>query len=572
MAVTDEQVRQILARMEHAKQQRSWWESTLWTPVIELLFPQMGSMLSGAELDAAEKRGANAYDGTPEWAADVLVAGMHNGLTPDNSKWFNWHLRPKELNDIPEVKKIREKRADITREYLQSSNYHEQTKQCYRQLAGLGTGIKWREKDPDKMFRFEVLKLSECALIENRRGMIDCLFRECKWTARNAYKAWGDKCSDAIKTAVKSESGSSIDQEYPFVMAVVPREDFGLARDVTLKDNQNMKYACLWIDQTAPDGQKVMEESGFNIFPASVPRWEKIPGDRSPYGRGPGIKALQDMGMLNELAKSNAMAAELMLFPSLAVPASGFDKTLKLTPRGQNRYTGADSNNGIYPINQVGSLPYSIDIQKAMREAVMDRFYVKAFLMLSDYEGSADRTQLEIMERKQEKLQILGPMLGTQKIEHLDADLDWCYEVLEQAGEFPDWPDEVYMFAEENITIEYVSPLFSALQLGEANAAIEVYQTAALISQARGGDPSVFDNLNDDRTLLLIAERKGAPMSILSSTAERTANRQARQRVQQEEAAIQQSLAAVQAAKEMGQISTSSEEPNALTDIVGAIQ
>ena len=270
MAVTDEQVRQLLARMEYGKQHRQWWETTLWTPVIEMLFPQMGSMLSGGTINPAEKRGSKAYDGTPESAADILIAGMHNGLTPDNMKWFNWFLKPKELNDIAEVKKVREKRRDITLEYLQSSNYHEQTKQTYRQLAALGTGIKWREKDPDKMFRFEVLKLSECILIENRYGAVDCMFRECKWTARNAFKAWGDKCADAIKNAVRSESGNSMDQEYPFVMAVVPREDFGLARDVTLKDNKNMKFACIWIDPNASSGSKVMDETGFNLFPASV--------------------------------------------------------------------------------------------------------------------------------------------------------------------------------------------------------------------------------------------------------------------------------------------------------------
>ena len=559
--VTEEQVRQILARMDAGKTIRRWWETNLWNPVIELLFPQMGSMLSGAYRNPGEKRGSKAYDGTPEWSAEIMTSGMYNGLTPENYKWFRWKVDPDWLNDVDEVREALEERENIAMKYLYSSNFPDETKQAFRQCGALGTAIKWREKDPEKMFRFEVLKLSDCVIVENRYGKVDTLFRECKWTARNAYREWGEKCSEAVRNAAK---GTNIDTQFDFIHAIVPRDDFDIKRDDRMRDAQNMKWAEVWIDSGT---KRVMSEAGFRNFPASVWRWEKIPGDFSPYGRGPGIKVLQDMGMLNAQAKMNMIAGESMVEPAMAIP-DGFEKEPNLHPRGRNRYSHAlTGGNIIAPIHTVTSLPFAVDAQDRQSKAVQRRFYVDAFLMLSDYQGSADRTVIEIMERKQEKLQILGPMLGTQKIEHLDADLDDVWRMLEEAGKFPPLPDIVYQYA-TNIVTEYESPLLTAQKKNESSAATRVYQVAGVISQAKGGDMAVFDNLNDDETIRMFAEREGAPTKILIGIKERDARRKARADQQQQEAAMQQSMAAVQASQQLGQISTKPDEPNALTDIV----
>ena len=45
------------------------------------------------------------------------------------------------------------------------------------------------------------------------------------------------------------------------------------------------------------------------------------------------------------------------------------------------------------------------------------------------------------MIRNQEKLLILEPMLSRQKVEHLEADLDWAFATLYELGYFPDPPD-----------------------------------------------------------------------------------------------------------------------------------
>ncbi len=561
--ITEEQIKHILARRDYGKQQRTWWETNLWNPVIEMLFPQMGSMISGGTINPGEKRGSKAYDGTPESACDILVAGMHSGLTPDNYPWLHWALKPKELNEINEVKRISQKRAEITIEFLQSSNFHDETNKLYRQCAALGTGIKWREKDPRDLFRFQVLKLTECVLIENRYGRVDGLIRECKWTARNAMKAWGNKCSQTIKNAV--ESGNH-ETEFDFLMVVLPRDDFDMPRDSAKRDSLNMKYTCLWLDLSQTEGNKVMEETGFREFPASVWRWEKIPGDNSPYGRGPGIKALQDMGVLNAQAKTNAIAGEFSVKPPIAIPSDGFDKSPVFKPGSMHYYNPA-STGKIYPINTIGNLPYSIDMQQSMRQIIKSRFYVDAFLMISSLDEANYKNVAEIMARRQEKLMILGPTLGTQKNEHLSTDMDWAYSTLEDAGEFPYWPDEVYQYG-ERVDPDYKSPLLVALERGEADAAIEVYQTAALISQAEGGNPEVFDALDKDFTLRLVGERKGAPMGMFVKDEARDGKRKARLEQQQQMVAEQQSMAAVEAAKNLGSISTHPDEPNALTSIV----
>jgi hypothetical protein len=560
--IETEKISQILARMAYGKQIRSWWEANLWNPVVELLCPQMGPMLSGTYQNQGDKRGSKAYVGDPEWALDVLVSGMHSGLTPDNYKWLKRRLVPSFLNDIREVKVWLEETEEIAAEVLQSTNFHEETKQMYRQGASFGTGIKWREKDPLKVIRFEVLKLTDCIVLENRQGQVDTLFRECKWTARNAYKEWGDKCSEAVKSAARS---GGMDQLFDFVHAVVPRDDFELARDDRKRDTLNMEWAEFWID---PSNKNVLAEGGFKEFPASVWRWEKVPGDFSPYGRGPGIKALQDMGMINAQEKLNALAGELTVRPSMAIPDDGFDKFVDLNPGGRNRWTGQRQ---IHPINQTGNLPYAIEMQKAKQEAINRRFHVEAFLMISDYSGSADRTVIEIMERKQEKLQILGPMLGTQKIEHLDADGRDIFRMLAEAGRLPQPPDVVLQLGQD-IVFDFDSPLLVALRKNESSAITRVWQVGTLISQAKGGDPEVFDNLDPDYSIRTVAEREGAPMKMIVDERVRDGTRKKREIQQAQLAAMQQGMAAVQAAQQLGQVSTKSDEPNLLTDVAGMSQ
>ena len=558
MIETTEQIQQILKRWQNAKNKRSSWEG-LCNAGMEYILNEHGSLkLKSSEITQGERRGNKAYDGTPESALDVLVFGLVSGLCPDNAKWFKWQLVPAWLNDLREVKAWLEECESVTYEVMQATNYTDSTAETFQQLAAFGTGCKLIVKDRDKIFRCDVLRLTDTCFIENEQGRVDTLFHEFSLSARNAYARWGDKCPDVVKNAINSNNH---DSEHQYMRAILPRDDF----DPKKRDNLNMQYASLWF---YPSTKKLLEESGFDGFPASVPRWQKIPGE-GPYGRGPGIKALQDMGVLNQQERSNLIGGHKMVEPPMAIPEDGFEKALNMNPKAVNRYVRniITDPRMVMPLTTMTNLPFAVEMQERKAKAVRARFFVDAFLMFD--QDNPQMTATEALERKQEKLTILGPMIGRQRHEHLDSDLDEIFRILDDEGYFPPPPDVVLEYG-QRINTEYVSPMAMAQRRMDSDATLKVYQVAGVIAQATGR-PDVLEVLDDDAAIRLVADRERAPVEILKSEEQVRQEREARKQAENEAVAMQQGMAAVQAAQQLGQISTNPAEPNAAVDVAKAL-
>jgi hypothetical protein len=550
----DDRISQILKRWNLAKQARKPWES-LWQQCAEWVMPQSPSMLFGQESKSGEKRGQKAYDGTPESANDVFTSGLHSGITPPNQKWFRWQAVPFGLNKVPAVRAWLEECEEITFFALNNSNWNQSINSVYRQIGAFGTAVNYIEEDLEKILRFSVFKLSDIAVIENRRNQVDTLFRSFKWSARNAFEAWGAKCPDVVKTAMQN---NSMDLEFDFLHVVAPRSDF----DPANTDRLNMPFQSLWI---YPANKTVMDEGGYREFPYIVSRAETYPGE--VYGRGPAIKALQDIGVLNQQEVTNLKAAHKMVEPPLQVPEDGFSKAIDLSPRAinlANRTAGGYAK--IEPIITGLNLPYAIEQQERKAAAVRQRFFVDVFLMLSDH---PDMTATEVLERKQEKLLILGPVLGRLQTETIDPVLDRVFRIMFDGGHFPAPPDELLMYAKD-IKTEYLSPLALAQRMADVQATRAVYMDAAMIAKATGRTDAI-DTLKDDEAIRLIAERHGAPAEILRSKEEVAQIIQARQQEMQEQAAMQQALAATQGAKDLAAAKMNPEDPNALTETAKAM-
>lgn len=554
----DEKIQQIIRRNDAAKLVRAQYWEVLWDQVVQFLFPQYGSMIYGAQYLPGEKRGHRAYDNTPESALDILVAGLQSGTIPENFEWFDWALVPKWLNQLPEVRTWCQKCRDIAMEFIQASNYSAATANTYRHLGVFGTACKFREEDPDKALRFKTLRLTDCVFFEDARGIVDTLFREFKLSARNAVREWGDKAPDVCRTAVSS---GNHEQEFPFLHAVFPRDDF----DPGKRDRKNMRWASWWI---YPTTKTLLDEGGFEMFPASVPRWDKMDDASyaagvalggSVYGRGPGIKILQDMGLLNQQARSNLIAGHKMVEPALAIPDDGFEQTVDLSPNAQNRWNSGKAKVGIQPIVTVANLPFAIETQDRTANAIKRAFHVDTFLAVSEHPS---KTATEVLELRQEKLVILEPMVSRQKTEHLDLDLDWIFHVLDRQGVFPPPPDAVLQFG-SRINTEYESPLFMAQRAIKAQKVISVFQSAGMIAQTTG-KPDVLDNLDSDAAISIIVESGGAPEEILVDPEARDKMRAARVEQMKQEIALKEGQAAADAAHKLGKVPT--DERNVTAD------
>jgi len=362
-------VNQILRRNEAAKSiRRQRWEY-LWDEVMGFLWPQMGSMKAQTAFMPGEKRGSRCYDGTPENALDIMIAGLQIGTIPENYPWLDWELVPKWLNQSKEVRLWLQRCRDITLEFLAASNYAMATNLTYKHLGAYGTACKFRTKSnqPGKAFSFNTLRLTDCVFFEGKDGVVDSLIWEFKLSARNSVARWGDDAPGSCKRAV--ESGNH-DAEFQYVQAIFPREDY----NGEYRDNKNMPYAS-WIIN--PAKRELVEESGYRVFPASVPRWDKLDDsafsggaqmEGGVYGRGPGIKLLQDMGVLNQQARSNLIGGQKMVEPALDIPDDGYEREIMTYPGAQNRFNVKRAGGArIGIVNDIRDLPFSVNMQDRQR-------------------------------------------------------------------------------------------------------------------------------------------------------------------------------------------------------------
>jgi len=545
-------VNSILTRNNKEKVARKNWEA-LWNLAGEFVNPQHGSMLADSVRIAGEKRGDKAYEGTPEWAKDLMVAGLYTGLCSDADKWFKWSMQNPAMNQDEEVKRFLEAATETAYYAVNGSNYGEATKSAFEHQASFGTSIKYIEKNAKTIINTQIFRLTDCVFFEDEYGNVDTLFREFDISARNAIKKWGDKCPDIIRQM--DESGNPDDTKQ-FLHAVCPREDY----DPTRIDRVNMPIASYWI---FPGERKLIDEGGYWGMPYTVTRMYKQAGEKC--GRGAAIKALQDMGLLNQMEKDNLLGAHKMVKPPLAIPADAFNKRLDLSPDGHNYFN--PSKGRIEPINTIANLPFSVEMQDRKAKAVSRWFHTDTFLMISQAIDS-QKTATEVMELKQEKLEMLGPLIGSQKRGHLDLDLDRIFSICLETEYFPPIPDILLDSAGMGqIQTEYTGPLFEAQRKRDSQSIIKVYQTAGLMAQTTQR-PEVLDNLNDDRSFRIIADRETCPNEALNAIEEVKAIRQQRQQALQMQEMAQQGMAAVEAAKSLGQTPTGTpEEPNALGDL-----
>lgn len=549
---SDKIVKDIIDRNSRLKNARSNWE-TLWNDVGQFVQAQTGSMLSGGRQDG-EKRGSMIYDGTPESAKDVMVAGIYSGLCPDNYKWFKWSTVPLELYEMPEVKEWLGECEDVTYLALNDSNYGDVTLSAFESQVAFGTAVKYIETNPAKLINCQLIDLTECVFAENDQRIVDTLFREFSLSARNAIRRFGTKKLPEV--ILRADESGNKDDKFSFLHAVFPRQDY----DPSKRDKMNMPFQSLWV---YPDGRVLLEEGGYREFPYSVPRMYKQGNE--VYGRGPAIKAMSDMGVLNQMAATNLTAGQRMVEPALQVPDDGYPKSVDLSPGALNLYS---SRGEIKPIVTGINVPFGLELQQRQEQAVQRWFHVDVFLAIT--QSDVRMTATEALERKQEKLMLLGPVIGRQKREHLDSDLDRVFAILYDNGYYPPPPDVVLQYLDRMQT-EYTSPLFQAQIRRDSESIMSVYSKAAMLAQATGR-LEVLDNLNDDEAIRLIADRENLPPEVLIDQKEIAAIRQQRAQQQQAMQQAQAGMAAVEAAKSLGQTPMDPSQPNAMTQLLGMQQ
>jgi hypothetical protein len=268
----------------------------------------------------------------------------------------------------------------------------------------------------------------------------------------------------------------------------------------------------------------MLEESGFEEWPIPTGRFYKAPMEA--YGRSPAMTALPDVKMINEIMKVTIKAAQKSVDPSILVPNDGFMNPLRSVPGGVNVF-----DSSIMTAGDIGQLPSAnpgigLDFVQQLSERIRSIFFVDQL----QFAGGPQMTATEVLQRAEEKLRLMGPILGRVKTELLGPIIDRAFAILGRQGKFSAAPD---ILQGQAIEIVYVSPIAQAQRQQEANGFLRAQEVLIGLTNF---NPDLLDNLDQDKVFRDFVELFGVSPDKLRPPQERDDIREQRnqQRAQQQ--------------------------------------
>jgi len=520
----DPKAKMVIERYKTLKAQRVTWEDH-WQEIADYFLPRKANITE--KHTAGDKRHDQIFDGTATHALELLSASLNGMLTNTISPWFVLKFRNQMAADNDAANEWLESCAKIMQQVFSRSNFQQEIFELYHELLAFGTSAMFITDDVQDDLRFRTLHISELYITENEKGLVDSLTRRFHLKNKNIPAMYPD--ADLHKSILADI------EKAPYDETVIIHSVYPSATPMGYDNNKNMDFVSCHVHEKSGT---LLRESGFKEFPYVVPRYLKS-SSNEVYGRSPAMNALPDTKMLNTMSKTTIKAAQKQIDPPLMVPDDGFILPVRTVPGGLNFYRSG-TRERIEPLNIGSNNPIGIQMEEQRRKAIRENFFVDQLMTT----GNQNMTATEVMQRTEEKMRLLGPVLGRLQSELLQPLITRSFNLLLKNNKLPPIPEEL---GDQDVEIEYVSPLAKAQKSQELSSVmrgIEIFGSMQNIAP-------VFDYIDIDGLVNHIQEVLGLPAKIMRSKAEVQQKQQQKQQAQMEQMQLQQ---AQQVAETAGKI------------------
>lgn len=525
--------------------ERSSW-LTHWQDLQKYFLPRSGRFFESGSPGApnrGDKRHQHIYDNTALRSLGVMAAGLMAGMTSPARPWFRLKTPDEKLNDSQEVKKWLHSVEQKMRDVFNQGNTYRAFRQVYEELGCFGTAPNIVLPNYDTVIHNYPLTAGEYAIDTDQFGSVDTLYRSFDMNVGQLVSKFGyDRCSLHVRNLYDTGNLSA----WQNVLHVIePRRD----RDPMKLGADNFPWSSCYYERSAQEDE-YLRISGYRDFPAVVPRWTTRAAD--VYGSSPGMVALGDTKQLQHQQLRKSQAIDFMTMPPLQAPTAS-KGAINLQP-GKVNYTDVASA-GVRSLFEV-----NLDLN-ALREDIQDvryrikqAFFEDLFLMITNMQGVQPRNVEEIVERKEEKLLMLGPVLESLHDEMLGPYIEMTFVHMLEAGMLPPPPRELQG---QPLVIKFVSLLAQAQQLVGLGAVERFVGTITNVSMVR---PEILDKLDTDQVVDVYADILGVDPNLVVADKNVALIRQNRAQQQAAMAAAQMAPGLASAAKDMDGLQTNTDE------------
>lgn len=507
---------EVVRKFEKLQGARVNWDSH-WEEIADYTVPKKKDVFTKYNKQPGEKKNTHLYDATAIHANELLASALHGMLTNPSVQWFELTTGDPNLDANDKVKAWLQEAVKRIHQVLNNSNFQTEIHEVYLDLGSFGTSSMRIEEDDEMIIRFSSRPIYELYIDENYKGIVDTVFREYSMTGRQILQEFGEKNFPPHQLdAVKKD----LMKKWDVIHGVLPSKDAGKKASKKFSSYHVLKELRV-----------MLKESGFFEFPYVIPRWTKISGEI--YGRSPAMKALPDIKMINEIMKTTIRAAQKIVDPPLMAPDDGIIMPIRTTPGGLNYYRSGTGDR-IEPLETRGRIDLGIQLIESIKVQIRQAFFIDQ-LQLNE---GPQMTATEVMQRTEEKLRLLGPILGRQHFELLKPMIDRIFGIMVRKDLLPqDVPPEL---EDRELEVQYSSMIARAQRSSEAENFNRVFSFIAPLVEL---NPSVIDNINFDGTVRKLANIFNLPHEMFNDQEVVDANRQQRQQLEQQQIDQQQQLA-----------------------------
>lgn len=527
---------------------------THWRDLSDFILPRSSRFLTSDRNKST--RNTKIVDPTATMANRTLSSGMLSGITSPTRPWFSLGTPDPEMMEYGPVKYWLEMVQNRMNDVMNKSNWYQSLPIVYGQLGTFGTTAMSLLEDDEDVIRTHPFPIGSYYLSNSDRLQVDTVYRKFSMTCRQIVQRFGlDNVSDSVKSAWTSQQ---YEQWFEVVHVVEPN----MNRDTGKMDSKNKKFASVYYEAGGADN-KLLSEKGFDDMPIMAPRWD-INGE-DVYGSScPGMIALGSVKALQLEQRRKAQAIDKLVNPPMVGPSSLRNQRASLLP-GEITYvdqvSGSTSFQPAYAINpRINELV--ADIQDT-RSLINSSYFVDLFMMLQNVNTRSMPVEA-VVEMKEEKLLMLGPVLERLNDEFLDPSIDRIFNIMARKNMLPPAPPEL---AGQSLRVEYISVMAQA-QKAVGIGSIERF--VGFVGGLAQANPAAFDKLNIDQAIDDYGSMVGVPATIIATSDQVAQVREERAKQQQQQQAMQTSMAAVQGAKTLSE--TQTDQPSALSAVTGAMQ
>lgn len=531
---------------------RSSFESH-WRELSDFINPR-GSRFLVTDVNRDDRRNTKIIDPTATLAARTLSSGMMSGITSPARPWFKLATPDPDMMDYGPVKMWLEVVQRRMNEVFNKSNLYQSLPLLYASLGNYSTGAMAVLDDDSDVIRTMMFPIGSYYMANSPRGSVDTCFRKFSMTVRQLVMEFG---MSNVSTSVKSlwENGT-YESWIEVIHAVYPNID----RDTAKLNSKNKPVKSVYYE-VGGDNDKVLRESGFDEFPIMAPRWE-VNGE-DVYGSScPGMIALGQVKALQLEQKRKSQLIDKATNPPMVGPSSLKNQRVSLLPGDVTYIDVMNGQDGLKPAYLVNPNTADLlaDIQDT-RQTINSAYFVDLFMMLQNINTRSMPVEA-VIEMKEEKLLMLGPVLERLNDECLNPLIDRAFSIMARKNLLPPPPDVLQGMP---LRIEYISVM---AQAQKSIGLSSLSSTVGFIGQLAQAKPEALDKLDVDQAIDAFAEMSGVSPTVIVPQEQVEQVRQERARQQQQQQAMAMGMAAAQGAKTLSEAQTA--DPSVLTALSNA--